>query len=298
MSGWLQRRYHVLLFWLAAGLLALSGGWSARSWQVPRHRRSATGASILTGARHTPVEYPPAETASAAWAEPADASLRDASPAEIFGAPPLYFDETRKVYRVAGRAHRSTTTTEAIELLAVVPEPFHLQLTGYVGAPGDYRAMLVHRDGGTWLAREGESSASLGVTLKWFTVEKIPLTHGDRWPVHEIAARAALSVGNTGEEVQLDSRSTKYTGAFLAKFRLTAVRRQVSELREGDTFSDGRVICRVERIQSAPPEVVVFRNASGSDQPEKIIYRPVAAAAGPPKATGSSVQAISNRQTP
>ena len=213
MSNWLRQRYHLLLFWLAAGLLVLSCGWSIQSWRIPRHRMSVTGAAILIGARHAAAEYPAEETAPALWAESSNPSLRDDQSGEIFGAPPLYFDESRKIYRLAGRAHRVPETTEAIELVAIVPEPFQLQLTGYVGTPGNYRAILTHRGGdSTWVAREGESSDLLGLTLKRITVVKIPVSHGDRWPVQEIAARAVLFVRKTGEEVQLDSRSTKYTG--------------------------------------------------------------------------------------
>jgi hypothetical protein len=132
----------------------------------------------------------------------------------------------------------------------------------------------------TLLARAGRRFDQLGLTLKSFDVRKVAVESDAPGAVYDIAARALLHDEQTGGEVVLDSRGTKFTDTLLAVFQASDGQGRLRDLHEGDTFSDKDATYRIERIQLDPPEVVVARSTPGLAVPETRILRPSQSAQG------------------
>jgi len=92
-----------------------------------------------------------------------------------------------------------------------------------------------------------------------------------------VAGVATLLDERTGTEVELDSRARKLTNTPMAVMKM-AGRGKPRELHEGDTWAEGEIAYRIERIQLEPAEVVVARNVPGLLLPELRTMRPAAAA--------------------
>ena len=149
----------------------------------------------------------------------------------------------------------------AVQLLGVKTEPYRLQLAGYLGGPGDYRAIFTSPgQPGTMIARTGDRLEPQGVELTRFEVKKVAVTHEDVWPVYEVAAEATLYDERIAGEVVLDSRGRTLLRPE-ATLRLAGEERGSVAVREGDDFQDGDTVYRVERIRLDPPEVVIAQQA-------------------------------------
>lgn len=276
----LKASFDKLLFALALGAVAASGVWLWRQQDDLRRLRAQPVAVRLAGPPYAPANLKLPETRHMIWPK-APAQSRDPGWLyEVFTPPVIYYDASARVFTVtAPMAQGVLGLPFGLELLAVKPEQFRLQLVGYFGAPDDYLAVFVSpSQPETMLARAGRRFERLGLTLKSFAVRKVPVEQDDLRPVYDVAALAVLVDDQTGAEVVLDSRTRRLTDRSLAVLRPLAGG-GLRELREGDTFADEISTYRIERIQLDPPEVVVARTAPGQPQPETKVLHPLPAVA-------------------
>ena len=170
-----------------------------------------------------------------------------------------------------------------VELLAVMREPYRLQLVGCFGAAGNYLAAFV-RPGSpeTLLAREGHRFESLGLTLN-----KISASQRD-WVgnpeidgKYEMTPSATLWDEQSQKTVVLVGRERLLTDTALAVLRFGPPSVRPKDFRVGDEFRDGVALCRIEQIQLDPAEVVLIRQAPGQSQSERRILRPKEAQSTP-----------------
>ncbi len=270
------------LLGLATLAFAASVIWLGQQQGAVRRLRAQPVAAVPAGASYEPAGLKPPETRVMAWPSPAVQSHGPRWHYELFTPPVIYYNAPARSFTVTPPLpdQGGSEAPPGLELLAVRPEEFRLQLVGYFGAPGDYRAAFISPGRpGTLLAREGRRWADLGLSFKRFAVEKIPVAHAEAWPVYDVAARAVLADEQTGAEVVLDSRARKFTETVLAVLQ-TATGGPPREVREGDTFAEGDSTYHVERIQLEPPEVVVTRTTPGLPQPEKRVLHPAGRTGG------------------
>jgi hypothetical protein len=161
---------------VALALVALLTSRTTWRDRPPEGQRAPTS----EGAAYQPINWPEFARSDFVWREP------------VGGAADLFAESLVAQQPAKGSAGQ--------------PELFRLQLAGYVGVPGDYRATLVTPDGfDTWLARPGQRFDGLGLVLKGVTVT----TERDVEGVGEVVARAVLWDERTATEVVLDTRSVR-----------------------------------------------------------------------------------------
>lgn len=275
----LATHFEKLLLGLAALALMVSSGWlGARQGELRRLRAEPVVAPPV-GSPYEPANLKRPDTGVAIW--PKAPAQAQGWLYEVFTPPSIYYHASARAFAVTPPLPPGDLAVPfGLELLAVRPEQFRLQLAGYFGAPGEYLVAFTSPHlPETLLAREGRRFEELGLTLKSFDVRKILVEPGEDRPVYDVAALAVLTDDRTGGEVVLDSRARKFTDTPLAVLQpLTGGARR--EVREGDTFADENSTYRIERIQLDPPEVVVARTTPGLAQPETRILRPAAKSGG------------------
>lgn len=278
----------------AAVILILSCVWVGRGQAGLRHLRHRSVALAVTGSAYQPEKWPQPEAQVRDWPSPVAQASGTGWCYEVFTPPVIYANAPATGFTV-GQPTQNGADPALLdgELLAVKPEPYRLQLMGYVGLPGQYRALFV-RPGqpGTLLIREGHCMADLGLILRSIKVDNISRLPGGSAQVR--ATQAILHDARSGEDVVLDSRTTRHTGALLAVLRAAGERRS-RERREGDDWTLGTVTYRVERIQLDPPEVVLTRPGVDPSRPARMVIHPASGVhhLGQPSANSSAVTTIS-----
>lgn len=284
MRRFIENHCPQLLCALAGSLLAVSAGWTWQQQANVRQLKRLPVAVEFSGMRYELPGLRSPESTTAVWPEAPAQSRGDGWVYEVFTPPVVCYDPLTRALTVASPLHPPGAGTPFdLELLEVKPEPYRLQLVGYVGEPGGYLAAFVSSSlPETLFARAGSRLERLGLTLQCFEVKKS-------------VARAVLLDENTGAEVVLDSRTRKLTDLPLAGFKRPGLA-QPCVLHEGDTLTDDTSSYRIERIQLDPPEVAVTKQVTGLALAETRMLHPVATNDG---VTGKAAQpkSFSDRPT-
>ena len=190
-------------------------------------------------------------------------------PLAVWIAPPSGGDQAGDLFNppTVGFGKREVRSREAaaqlsagagFELLAVKRELYRLQLVGYFGELGNYTATFVSPGSPETLrAREGHHFESLGLTLKHFAIKHVGPARENDQSGFETTACAQLWDERKQEMVDLVGHEPLLTDTLLAVFRFGPPPVRSKEFREGDSFHDGAVTFRIERIQLDPAEVAI-----------------------------------------
>jgi hypothetical protein len=195
----------------------------------------------------------------------------------LFTPPAIRIDASGEV-SVALPIEASTSAplphVATFELLALKHEPYRLQLTGYCASPSGYLAMFSSpHSPGTWLMRDGDRLDDLGLTLLNFSVGRAAVVHDEADTIYESTAVAVLRDEWEGGEVVLGDRKIRLSSALYAVVRSFGAMAWTRDLRQGDAFTEGDFIYRVERIQKEPAEVMFSRRKPGVDDLEFQVFR-------------------------
>ena len=275
MNYLLNAHYDKILLGLAVVAVSASCIWWGQQQRDFRRLHSLPVTAQLAGSLYEMVALKLPENKAAVWQEAPSQSHGKGWLYEVFTPPVIYYNKLARSFTVTPPRYQTETSAPfGLELLAVKPEQFRLQLVGYFGAPGDYRAAFTSPNlPGTLLAREGRHFENLGLTLKSFAVKKILVEHNDARLVYDVAALAVVADEQIGAEVLLDSRTRKFTDTPLAILRTLTDGNQPRTVHEGDTISDENFSYCIERIQLDPPEVVLTRSTPGPVRPEtKVLH--------------------------
>lgn len=294
-----RTHYDKLLFALAVLAAGADVVWVLRQRSVVQRFRAEPIVPRMVGSAYVPAPPSAPVAPKAAWMKPAVAATKGDWVCDLFTPPDVLFDtQTGSFVAVrpeAAPVNPAAGTSLSLQLLAVKPEAYRLQLAGYFGHADDYLGAFVSsQTAATLLARAGHRFAALGLTLKNFDVRTVLLAENEAGPVYEAAALAVLHDEQTGAEVVLDSRRPLFTDNLLAVFRLPGEAGAARELREGDSFAIADAVYRVERIRLEPAEVVLSRNAPSLPAPELSVLRPSAQASAGPRPPAQPDQAPSS----
>jgi hypothetical protein len=161
-----------------------------------------------------------------------------------------------------------------VELVAVRPEPFRLQLFGYVGDAATQRGMFQNvQTGEVILGGAGHRLPKLGLTVKSFTVAAQTVALPESMSTRQRVATAVVRDEKAGRDITLSQRERVLTGqnvALLAAPGEDAVR----EVRAGDSFKLGAVTFTVEKVHLAPPSVELLKESAQLAQPDRRTLTP------------------------
>jgi hypothetical protein len=246
-------------------------------------RRMPTSASAETGALNfsappyqaTIAELPPTKTE--AWTPPAPQPRGPEWLYEAFTPPEIFYNPRAQQFTV--RPPVSGTSDEVaepfgLELVEVRPDPFRLQLIGYVGDEGNWRGTFENvRSGEIFLAREGRRIAELGLTIKSFEVRAQPVPIEQSMTTRQRVATAVVHDEKAKRDITLTHRERQVSDT-LSALVVPAGEATVREVRQGESFSAGGAVYRVERIQQTPPQVDIMKQSPNLAQPERRVLTP------------------------
>lgn len=190
---------------------------------------------------------------------------------DTFTPPEIFYNARTRQFTVKPPASLldEETAPFGLELVAVQPEPFRLQLIGFTGTEGAWRGTFQNGvSGEVFQAAAGRDVPKLGLTIRDFSVRPQTLALPDSMPTTVRVATAVVVDRKTGREVTLTHRARQFTGtvfAFVAAPGSSAIR----EVRTGDVFKLGDATYRIDRIQTAPPALEVTKESPALPQPEQ-----------------------------
>lgn len=213
---------------------------------------------------------------------------------DTFTPPEIFYNARSKQFTVKPPSSLMDEEIEVfgLDLLEVRPEPFRLQLTGFVGGAGEWKGMFqnVH-SGEVILGRSGTRVPQLGLTIKSLEVQSQAISLPDSMATNQLVAQAVIQDEKSGREVRLSHRERMFTGtvfAFVAAEGETTAR----EVRTGDVIKLGEASYRIDKIETSPPSVEVTKQSPTLTQPEKKTLKPrepeIADPSAEPGGAGSS----------
>ena len=220
-------------------------------------------------------DAPPVKTET--WAAPVAQSRGREWIYDTFTPPEIFYNARSKQFTVkppSSLMDEEAQESFGVELVAVRPEPFRLQLIGYVGGEGNWRGMFQNvATGEMLLASGGHRVPKLGLTIKSLEVAAQPIRRGESMTTRQRVATAVIRDEKSGHDVTLTHRERVFTGtvfAFLANVGESATR----EVRMGDMFKIGETTYRIEKIETTPPTVEIVKESPTLAQPDRRILTP------------------------
>lgn len=263
----------------AALLLALASG-AGFGVMAVRHQ-SAPGEAMrvaqLVEAPYgsTAPDAPPIKTET--WAAPRAQNRGRDWVYDAFTPPEIFYNARSKQFTVrppSSLIDEETTEAFGIELVTVRPEPFRLQIIGYVGQEGSWRGMFQNvLSGEVFLAGAGRRVPNLALAIKSLEVRPQPVAVAESMTTQQRVATAVVRDEKSGRDVTITHRERLFTGtvfAFIAETGQSAAR----EVRAGDSFKVGDATFRVDRIETTPPTIEITKEAPNLLQPDRRVLSP------------------------
>ena len=220
-------------------------------------------------------EAPPVKTET--WAAPVAQSRGREWIYDTFTPPEIFYNARSKQFTVkppSSLLDEDAQESYGLELVAVRPEPFRLQLIGYVGGEGNWRGMFQNLvSGQVFLAAGGHRVPNLALTVRSLDVSPHPIRMGESMTTRQRVATAVVRDDKAGSEITLTHRERVFTGtvfAFVAAPGETATR----EVRAGDMFKLGEATYRIEKIELTPASVEVVKESPTLSQPDRRVLVP------------------------
>lgn len=196
---------------------------------------------------------------------------------DAFTPPEIFYNASSKQFTVkppSSLLDEDQLESFGLELIAVRPEPFRLQLIGYAGSDANAKGMFQDiRSGKLELAGAGRRFPALALTIKSFEINQQAIRSGESMATRQRVATAVVRDEKAGRDVTLTHRERVFTGtlfAFVAAPGESAAR----EVRTGDTFKLGDATYRIEKIETTPPTVEVTKESPSLTQPDRRILPP------------------------
>lgn len=258
----------------AVASTAIFGVMTMRRSRVPE----APVASVtLSEAPYTPTVTDAPVVKTDLWNQPVAQSRGRDWVYDTFTPPEIFYNARSKHFTVKPPVAASDELPEepfGLELVAVRPEPFRLQLIGYVGGEGNWRGTFQNLvTGEVFLASAGRRVPNLALTIKALDVRAVDVALPKSMTTRQRVATAVVHDERTKRDVTLTHRERQFTGG-LSAFVAPAGESGAREVREGESFKLGDASYRVEKISLAPPSIEVTKEASTLAQPDRRTLTP------------------------
>jgi len=264
---------------------ALGFGWLSWSTADPAPEALAgidvgeteTGVAILEESSYPIVD----------WPDPVGQSRGDGWVFEIFSSPDIRCDEATGAFALHSPNAQSEGEAAGgepfgIELLAVMPEPFRLQLIGRDGATDPWRGVFTNlHTGEVLLLGRGGRIPTLDLTIIAVDASPLPIALPDGTTTRRRVARARVRDENSGGEVTLSERQRSLAVPPIARVMLAKAGGSVTRtLRKGDFFSGNGITFVMEAVRATPAAIVVRRISPPPGASQTLIVRETAPKSG------------------
>src|SRR5476651_1308117 len=215
----LSREKTILLAAFAAAALS-SSVFGVLAWRNTRLLRGP-----VAGVQLRPSAY----TATAVDAPAVKIELWNAPPAQsrgrdwvydTFTPPEIFYNARSQHFTVKPPTSVADEIPEqpfGLELVSVRPEPFRLQLIGYVGTEGDWRGTFQNLvTGEVFLAAAGRRVPNLALSIKALDVRAADVTLPQSMTTRQRVATAVVHDERTHRDVTLTHRERQFTGGLSA----------------------------------------------------------------------------------
>lgn len=212
------------------------------------------------------------QASSIAWSKPESQSRGEDWVFDVFTPPVLYYNPASREFTVTTPELSITDAKDPwkafeIELVEVRQRPYRLQLVGYAGEDGNYRAYFEFLNTNELLiAREGKLLVEAGVKVLSFDVKQMEVEQEGSMPVFEKVGVARLLDYETNEEVFLTNLETKIFSDLEARVR-SIENGDIYVVREGSQVevNDGSSYV-IGSLSHNPPEAMVTKISVDGDK--------------------------------
>lgn len=191
---------------------------------------------------------------------------------DTFTPPEIFYSARSKQFTVkppAGVLEEEAEEEFGLELVSVRPEPFRLQLIGYVGDEGNWRGTFENvLTGEVFLSGTGRRVPKLGLTIRKLDVRRQPIAVPESMTTQQRVATAVVHDERTNRDVTLTHRERRFTGT-LSAFVAAPGDPNTREVRAGDTFALGHATYRIDRIQLSPSTIEATKESATLGQPDR-----------------------------
>jgi hypothetical protein len=256
----------------AAALLAVGSGavFGIWTWRLGHAAPPATPI-VIPEKPYAAAATEVAPIKSVSWDAPSAQSRGRDWVFDTFTPPEIFYHPRSKQFTVKPPASLLDEETEeafGLELVAVRPQPFRLQLIGFVGGPGNWRGTFENlASGETFLASSGRRVPNLSVTIESLDVQPQAIVLPESMTTRQLVATAMVRDELTGRTITLTHRERRFTdtnAALVAAPGETTAR----EVRAGDTLKVGEATYRIDKVQLNPAAVEVTKESAHLSQPD------------------------------
>ncbi len=223
----------------------------------------------------TAPEAPPIKTET--WGAPVAQTRGRDWIYDAFTPPEIFYNARTKQFTVkppSSLLDEDQLEVFGLELIAVRPEPFRLQLIGFAGSERSAKGIFQNAGTGqVYVASAGLRVPQLDATVIRFDLSPQLIRSGESMATKQLVATAVVRDEKAKREVTLTNRERVFTGtlfAFVAATGESAAR----EVRTGDSFKLGEATYRIDNISITPPTIEVTKEAPTLTQPDRQILRP------------------------
>ncbi|MEY4939552.1 MAG: hypothetical protein RIQ93_1287 [Verrucomicrobiota bacterium] len=272
-----KQSHHMLLF--ASGAVAVASAlvFGLMAWRGAGAVAPISTSGAIAAAPYVPSKVEVSSFASDPWNPPTAQARGREWVYDLFTPPEIYYNGRSKQFTVkppAGFGDDAPTEPFGLELDAVRPEPFRLQLIGYMGAEGNWRGTFENlQTGEVFLATAGRRVANLALTIRALDVRERPVALPQGMTTRQRVASAVVFDERSGREVTITHRERHFTDTLFAVV-LPSDASAAREVRTGEVFKVGNVTYRIEKITLSPPSIEVTKEAPGRAQPERRTLTP------------------------
>jgi len=265
---------------IGAGLLLAVASAATFTWLGYRHARMPSGPPPSVELTNAPYvasapDAPPVKTET--WAPPVAQTRGRDWIYDTFTPPEIFYNTRSHQFNVkppSSLLDEDQLVDFGLDLIAVHPEPFRLQLMGFSGTGANARGIFQNvPTGEVILATSGRRVPNLGLTIQSFKVAPQTIRIGQSTPSNQLVATAVVRDEKTGRDVILTNRERVFTGTLFAFVAPTDDNTQ-REVRAGDTFKLGEATYRIDKITGKPASIEVTKTSPALADPDHRVLTP------------------------
>ena len=272
-----RKKEKILLVTAFAVAVVSALSFGALAWEHTRAPRGPVARVTLGTEPYVPTASDAPAVKTDTWNQPVAQSRGRDWVYDAFTPPEIFYNARAKHFTVKPPLGAGEETPEepfGLELAAVRPEPFRLQLIGYVGSEGDWRGTFQNvASGEVFLGAAGRRVPNLALSIKRLAVATVDVKLPESMTTRQRIATAVVRDERTGKDVTLTHRERQFTGG-LSAFVAPAGDSATREVREGETFTLGAASYRIEKILLAPPSVEITKEAPSLSQSDRRTLTP------------------------